>query len=361
MSKIESKYTLYDNLDELLAPDTLSELLSQPVTRVDYQPMKENGGSAGGKLSYVDTDTDRLVLKRMSIEHDWIMYATNDQQCRSIRLWQYGLLDELRPHLEHKIIACARDGDGWGILMHDLSDGLLKGWETSIPPKLVPVFLDRLARIHATFWNDPRLQDPRLGLCAPAKRLDYFSLTLAKNHKGDQRGPIPGWIREGWKIMETALDRDVFLILRRLQDDPQPLLDAMDRYPKTLMHGDYRDANLAYMKADQTVAFDWQSAASSMMTTDLAWYIPHRSVQVAMGKTRVIRYYRERLEGYLNKRFADMDWEAMIGLGNLHHALLIICLPAFFSVHADDPEHRAHSEKDLQETNQQVRDGMRWL
>jgi len=48
MSKLKSKYTLFDSLEQLLAPETLSKLLSKPVTRVEVQPM-EHGGLAGSQ------------------------------------------------------------------------------------------------------------------------------------------------------------------------------------------------------------------------------------------------------------------------------------------------------------------------
>ena len=361
MTTLEPKYTLFDSVEQMLAPETLSELISQPIIWVDCQSITEHNGVAGGKLSYVNTNAGRLVLKQMSLKHDWLMYASDDHQCRSVTLWQFGLLDQLQPDVEHKIVACAHDDAGWGILMHDLSEGLFDQWDKPIPPKLVPAYLDRMAKIHATFWNDPHLDDPRLGLCDSATRLDICSPKLAHTHKGDQRGPIPEWIRGGWEIMETALDRDVFLGLSRLRDDPQPLFDAMNRHPFTLVHGDYRDANLAYLKLDQTVIFDWQQAARSLMTVDFAWFAGNGYVQNTMGKTQTIQYYRRCLEAYLGRRFADMDWQAMIALGYLYNNLFITCLTAYFSIHADNPEMRASFEMDLAERNQQVRDAMRWL
>lgn len=95
------QYMLFDSVEQMLAPKTLSGLLSRPITRVDCQPMNDHSGLAGGRLEYVDTDNGRFVLKRMSITSDWIMFSSNDQLCRSVTIWQYGLLDQLLPHLEH--------------------------------------------------------------------------------------------------------------------------------------------------------------------------------------------------------------------------------------------------------------------
>ena len=361
-SQLEPKYTLFDSLEKMLAPKTLSEFFSESTASVDIQQTEDLGGLAGGQFSYVETDTRRLVLKRMSHASDWLMFASNDLRGRAVTLWQYGLLDELRPHLEHKIIACAHDDAGWAILMEDLTEGLFGGWENQASLKLLRIFLDRMAKLHATFWDDPRLHDPRLGLCDSAMRLDVTSLTLAQNHPGDQRGVIPDWIREGWKIMESSLDQDVFVQLRQLRDDPQPLLDAMDRYPYTLVHGDYRNANLAYLKPDQAVAFDWQMAARSLMTVDLAWFTDQWNYLLDdKGKAKLQSYYRKRLETYLGRRFEDTVWQPMVELGNLYNILFNTCLAAFWYKHTDDPELRQFLELRLKQRNQQVRASMRWL
>ena len=167
----------------------------------------------------------------------------------------------------------------------------------------MPVFLDRLARLHAAFWNDPRLPDPRLGLCDPAQLLDQSSLPMAQKHTNLSMGVIPEWVRGGWEVMEELLDPDIFMHLKSLIEDPQPLFEALSRYPYTLLHGDYRAENLAH--PDRPVAFDWQEATRSLMTIDLAWFAKQGFVQEAMGQAQAIGFYRNDLEQYLNRRFDD--------------------------------------------------------
>jgi len=359
MSKLlEPKYTLFDNIEEMLAPGTLSDLLSRSVTRVACQSMNGHSGLAGGRLSYVDTNLGRFVLKQMSIDSDWIMFASADEQCRAVRLWQYGLLDQLRPHLEHQVIACAHDKAGWAILMRDLT-GHVYGWDKPMAPDLVPVFLDRLARLHAAFWNDARLPDPRLGLCDPAQLLDQTSLPMAEQHRNLSMGVIPEWIRGGWEVMEELLGPEVFAQMRSLTENPQPLIEALNRYPPTLLHGDYRAANLAH--PDQPVAFDWQEATRSLMTIDLAWFAKEGCVRNTMGQVQAINFYRERLEAYLNQRFDDAEWQAMLHLGFLVDALRSTCFPAYWYQHTDDPDDRPRLEMEVKMRNQQVRDALRWL
>ena len=358
MSNLATKYTLFNSVEDMLTPPALSQLLSRTITRVACQPLDGHSGLAGGRLSYVNTNLGRFVLKQMSIASDWIMFASGDTECRSVRLWQYGLLDQLRPHLEHKIIACARDGQGWAILMHDLT-GHVFSWDQPMTPDLVPVFLDRLARLHAAFWNDARLPDPRLGLCDPAQLLDQSSLPMAQKHSGLSMGVIPEWVRGGWQVMEELLDPEVFMHLKSLIDNPQPLFEALSRYPYTLLHGDYRAENLAH--PDRPVAFDWQEAAYSLMTIDLAWFVRHGYVSDTLGQRSAIDYYRARLEAYLDRPFDDAEWQTMIDLGTLVDALRSTCFAAYWYKHSDTPEGQLWNENSVKQRNRQVRDALRWI
>ena len=226
MMNLEPKYALFDSVDQMLTPETLSELLTKPVTRVDSRTINEHAGMAGGQLSYIDTDAGRFVLKRMFINSDWVMSTTNDRCCRAVKLWQYGLLDQLLPHLEHKIIACSQDGDGWAILMEDLT-GHVFTWNTPLTTELVYLFLDRLARIHATFWNEPCLPEASLGLCTPTQLIEAISLSHAQTYNHLSMGLLPEWIRDGWEVMEAKLDLDVYTHMRNLSEHPQPLVKAL--------------------------------------------------------------------------------------------------------------------------------------
>lgn len=357
MAKLEPHYDLFDSLDHMLAPETLSKLHSQPVTRVHCRPMNGHAGLAGGQLSHVDTDAGRFILKQMSLESDYIMLSSNDRLCRSVTLWQYGLLDQLRPHLEHKILACSREGDGWAILMDDLT-GYFFAWDKPMAPELVPVFLDTMARFHAVFWNDPQLKSPSLGLCSPAQLLDMT--TLPMKQKELSMGVIPDWIRGGWEVMEELLDSDVFAQMRDLVENPQPVFDALSKYPYTLLHGDYRAENLAHLH--YPIVIDWQEAACSLMTIDLAWFVKHGYVRDGMGQVQAVNYYRQRLEAYLHQRFDDIDWQAMVELGYLVDALRITCVSAYwYKQNVDNPSARDYLRADVKIRNQQVRDAMRWL
>jgi Ser/Thr protein kinase RdoA (MazF antagonist) len=230
------------------------------------------------------------------------------------------------------------------------------------------LIIDALARLHATFWNDPILNDERIGLCDSARILNGTSLPVARKRPipNNSNSPIAEWVEEGWEIMADLVDRDVFEQMYGLIEDPRSLFAALDRYPYTLLHGDFRDANLAVLPQERLVAFDWQFAARSLMTIDLAWFTGNLASfnfedGEPMSRAQADLFYRQRLETYLQKRFDDQHWEAMLDLGYLVNALRTTCLSAYFSKHGDNPEWRKSERAEVMEKGQQVRNALRWL
>jgi hypothetical protein len=225
---------------------------------------------------------------------------------------------------------------------------------------MLPHFLDALARLHATFWNDPILLEDRIGLSDAARMLNGTSLMMARNHANTAtESPIPVWIVEGWQIMEDLLDRDVYEQMYKLIKDPRPLFAALDRYPFTLLHGDYRDDNLAILPPKRLVAIDWQQAAYSLMTIDLIWFT--EGIRELISESEAQHIYREHLQRYLRQQFDSSTWQAMIDLGYLFHAIRITWIMAFFSMHGDDSDVREKFKKDVLRRKQLVQNGLRWL
>src|SRR4030095_16514673 len=164
------KYELYSSIDEMLAPEALSELAKKSISYVRCLPFDCHGYS-GSRFMAIETNGGeglRYILKRTAPEWDWLMQATRDHRCRSVRLWQSGLLDQLKPEVEHAIVACAKDGNGWALLMHDVSAGLIDEMVTTDRPlrlRLHKQILDAMAAMHAGFWEAPELTQATLGLC----------------------------------------------------------------------------------------------------------------------------------------------------------------------------------------------------
>ena len=355
----EVKYMLYKSVDEMLAPRTLSRLAGTRITRAAEKVNGNHNGLAGGKLSTVQTDNGRFVLKRMSLTDDFIMAASSDTRCRSVTLWQYNLLDELLPEIEHEIVACANDGEGWALLMNDLSGHVFTN-EVKPTPAQTLELLDAMARVHATFWNDDRLTAPELGICDTRQLLEMSSLASALCFEQGTNSPLPEWIIRGWAKLADLLPADLYDPMRELMDDPRPLLDAVEQYQKTLIHGDFRAENLAY--TDRSVLLDWQEAAYTLPTADLVWFLRDESFSPEYGRFEAEVYYRQRLEWHLGARFANEEWQAMLDLGYGIDALRAAGFYGMFVIlNVDNLQYRQHDEWFVRFHAHKVQKALRWL
>lgn len=350
------KHPVFQSVDQLLMPEQISEIISEKVSFVKKEPFGEHSGAAGSQLSRICTDKGQYVLKEMSIDSDWIMYTTNDTHGRSVRLWQYGLLDELLPAVEHKIIACSRTGNHWAILMEDLS-GTVFTWDHQMNSDQVYLFLDILAQFHAHFWNDYRLEDESLGL---ADTCDLLGLGFhSLNEKSEEEGRIPDWTKAGWQAVREILSPAVFESIVNLSRDPSALTNFLDDLPSTLLHGDYRADNLAV--ADKPVIIDWQQAARSLMTIDLSWLTKKGYVRNTIGEDHAIHFYRNRLQSYLGHRFDDQKWKMMVDIGYGLDAIHYFFVSGIIYANEKNPEWKQNNLNEIKNQGDYVMNALRWV
>ena len=356
------QHVLYHSVDEMLAPETLSQLVGQRIGSVRCAPFERPGVSSGsgGQLLAVETDDGqgpRYVLKRVSLEQDWIMRVTEDDRCRSVALWQHGLLDQVSHAIEHTIIACARDQAGWAMLMRDVSENLVR--EAPIRRGDYERVLDALAVLHSTFWGASILADPALGLCDPAQ---YFTCLSPERLCYEREAhAFVSDILEGWELLETMVAADVVDVVRSLHRDPGPLCRALARYPQTLVHGDAWRGNLGLMREARVnvILLDWQLATVTSPAVDLANCLMDSPT---VAKERAIAYYRHSLAGQLGRHYDESWWHPQLGLGLLGFFVQRGWVIPMFIEHRSDSE----GERDQQRANlawvaEQVRAAVRWL
>lgn len=356
-------YELYKSVDELLAPETLTALTGQSVKYVRCLPME--GGYSGSSLLMVEAHGDkqvrRFVLKRMSPKSDWIMDATHDHRCRSVTLWQTRLLDRLQPTINHTTLACAHDGDGWAMLMDDISTTLMMNQPYTADE--VYLLLHALATVHATFWEAEELTAPELGLCGSVDLLQIFAPATGRRF-AHVPSPIPQRLVEGWSALQRLVAPDVADVLDNLYTDPQPLCTALARYPATLVHGDYRGSNLGitWQATPQVVIIDWQLAGYNAATIDLAWFLSTPTVLESPVATDVAtEYYRRQLAKQLGTRFDESQWLPLLALGQLANVLRSACPKAGAIVNSTDEAFLATQRRALQSYQLQVRTALQWL
>jgi hypothetical protein len=129
--------------------------------------------------------------------------------------------------------------------MHDLTGNTFRADE-SVPRNIVTILLDTLAHVRVTFWNDAAVAHPTLGICDSKKLLDQTALPMARRHGNQGTSLIPVWVRGGWDVLPDILKPGIFTSMLGMIENPQPLFEALTRYPRTLLHGDYRIENLAH-------------------------------------------------------------------------------------------------------------------
>lgn len=356
-------HTLFPSVDALLAPATLSRLTGQPVTGVTLRLLTPEFGRSGSRILAVitnDGEGPRLILKRVALAWDWLMRTTEDTRCRSVTLWQAGLFDQLPAELAHGVLACARDGDGWAILMHDVGDMLVL-FDPFTEAENV-FFLNAMAALHARFWQSPALHDPALGLC----RLDHlyrlFAPATARAELDDDNA-IPRHVVDGWEQAQRTLPADVWATVERLLADPAPLCRALARYPVTLVHGDWRHANQACAPGvAHLIMLDWQLAAVAPPAVDLARYLITNSPLLPGGKDRTIAHYRAGLAARLGAAFADAWWTPQLALallgGFVQDGWALVLKATTWHVGA---KHRDQWQADLPWWIERVREGVGWL
>lgn len=355
IKQLEAKYTVFDSIEDMLSPNSLSNLEHQTVNNVQETSLQEHGGLAGARISYIDTNVGRYVLKRMSKATDYLMLNSNDTQGRSITVWQYGLLDQLLPDIQHKIIACAKDGDEHAILMHDLT-GFMGNPLSESHEK---IFIDVLARIHATFWENPSLNHPELGLILQTKHLRAHNPATLKKLDNQTDSPIPEWIFGGWENLSSMLDSTTLEKIISLRDQPEPLISLLHKLPKTLIHGECRDANVAYIKGEAPIVLDWQYATYGLMTYDLAWFF-YGGINI-LTQNEAVQYYRDRLEGYLETDFDDTEWQIMVDVAFAIAAMWSIPFVATFYEFYEDPTLKEIEKKRVFERAEAILNLLKWL
>ena len=319
------------SLDELLAPETLSQLVGDTITSVRHLPFAGGHSASGSRFLAVETNDGfgpRFVVKRVSTEWDWIMRATDDRVGREALAWTSGLLDRLPPGVTHPIVACARDGEGWAILMRDVTDALFPPHDPYIGAAIGEddhaCFLDALAALHATFWDEEATVASTPGLCSPKDRYRAFSPETVWR-EGDGPDVYPQIIREGWSLLPSLVEPAVADLIAGLADDPRPLTAAQAGYPRTIVHGDPRPPNLGRVErgasTPSVVLLDWHFVGPGVPGVDLTWYLYTTGPGRSLSREVVINCYRERLARRLGSRFDESWWQPQLELSLLGQLL----------------------------------------
>ncbi len=252
------------------------------------------------------------VVKRITAETGWLAAATADTRIREAALWRAGLPEWLPRGIEMAIEAVSFEQGADDtptsatLLMRDERAHLMRQPMRTPPgslPASILALLDALARLHARFWQSPLLDDPSLGLASQRDTLLWLSPQVVQGRiaQGDDQ-PYLRLALSGWEAFFRLIPPEDATRLQAVFDDPQPALAAIDRAPRTLIHGDIWGPNLGWLPPTRRgphvgrrlLLLDWAIAAAAPAPYDVlslcgAWHTLRPVLLLAAYRARLTK------------------------------------------------------------------------
>jgi aminoglycoside phosphotransferase (APT) family kinase protein len=135
--------------------------------------------------------------------------------------------------------------------------------------------------------------------------------------------PVRSWRRHRRRLLKERLPAPVAQLLAH---PAEPLARLCAGLPPTLLHGDARLVNVAFIPdAPNHVALvDWQMVSTGPACLDLGFYLIGNARRRARGPEALIARYRALLEAALATSLPDDVWERMVSAGLLYGAALLL-------------------------------------
>lgn len=313
----------FPGLRDLSDPHSLRTLLG-PIDAIDRSRLHTGGFSAarherltvrlrGGEIR-------RLVLKRVRPASDWTAYRTGDIAGREAALLAEPALDPVWEVFDCPYLAFAVENGEMGLLLEDVGDYLLLD---STQPLMAPqedAFLRSLAALHARFWGSSVLEFHWL---APLAR--RFSILGPGAAAEELRRPNPHPLFEsvdrGWRLALSRLSQPVRTLLLTPAD---VIAQRYADLPATLVHGDAKIGNFAFLPTGRLAAFDWTGMGFGPATIDLGYYLAVSGVRLARPREQVVDHYRRFLARELHTSVSPELWNEMRSAAVLGGALMLL-------------------------------------
>lgn len=261
---------LYSNVASLLDRHGLTGLAEEQLT---------NSGYSGAALTTIARpDGERFVLKRMSIERDWIMRATDDHECREVRFASSGVA--LSDRILTPTVGAAHDGDGYVLLMRDITEHLLPAGP--VTEAQLDAIIGGMAALHAPAAPE----GSAVPWCALGRRLLLLTpagATIAQRYGA----PVARDLRRGWELFERMAPAPVVELIRELSSDVWPLIRALTPLPRSLLHGDLKFDNVGVDADGRLWLIDWAMPTLAPAAVELGWFlaINSRRLPVSLDET----------------------------------------------------------------------------
>lgn len=257
---------------------------------VERTPLAGHVGKSGASLDrWVLDDGRTFVVKTITPESDLLMSLTGDSSGREYSLWASGLLDHLPAHMAHAIVGGWSDRDAAVLVMRDL-DGRVLSWEDRLDGDRCRWVLRRLAELHRAY-SGLTLDRWEQALTPLPEFVTLFSPDRVRPHLHGANA-LPALVVRGWELFEAMVEPDVAGPVLGLLHHPGPLVAALRRRPRTLVHGDFAVVNMA-VESDVLVMLDWSMPAAAPGALDLTRFVAGCSSVTDLSREQIIEEYAE--------------------------------------------------------------------
>jgi hypothetical protein len=300
-------------LDKLLRRNGLGHVREEPF---------QNDGWSGASMTLLRrAGGDRFVLKRDSLERDWIARSTADGALLR-EAWFAASGPVLPPPVRAPYLGVARDGEDIAILMPDLS-GVLFDWDTPISVQALDRVLAGLAELHAYPWRTSGDLDDGGPWCPWLERVTLIC-RASLERDGPARAAVGDRILPGWDAFDRLAPSPVRDLVHGLGRDPAPLLAALADEPSTLLHGDLKLANVGIAADGSIDMVDWQMVMVAPIAIELGWFLVSNVASLPMPPDEIIERYRSRLAWALLDAEEEGRWVGGADLDDRGVALAIL-------------------------------------
>ena len=262
------------------------------------EPVHPGDARFGATFERFRVGAARYFVKRVSPERDWILRATGDRDFRMLKVWRAGLMHRASRVVEHAVLDVELADGELVVLMRDVGELLVPDRDGPIDLDGHQALLSGMAAFAAEFWG----WHDDLGLTPLADRFGVFApANIADELTRPDPSPVLQAADTGWGLLAER-SPDLAGVARAAQARPGALAAALDRSPRTFMHGDWKMSNLGWCPDGRTV-LDWSFLGAGPVCWELGW-------SLALNRTRLPEPTEEAIAAFraaLHRRGLDPD------------------------------------------------------
>ncbi|MGH3921925.1 MAG: phosphotransferase family protein [Pseudonocardiaceae bacterium] len=269
-------------------PDyTLADLLRfYGLSRSGWEVLHHSGRSGAKIFRLIDAQKRPWILKKTSIDRDWIMRATADAHGREQAVARAWALRE--NGVRSAAVGGVREGVNCYTLMQDVSHYLIR--RRRITADEFDAVIDGMAALHAVA--------PRHALIVPwcpvERRLSLLSQKGIRIPRGYGKVSLARDLSHGWSLFFHQAPRRVVETIMSIVKDFRILERALAKLPSQLLHGDLKFDNIGLDSSRHMWLIDWAMLMYAPSAIELGWFMAINSKQIDISLDDVVALYCDR-------------------------------------------------------------------